>query len=84
MTKRRGPERIEIPGDVLVIDAVWCVEVLGGVARRTAKKLEADGLPHAMISGVKYRPLREGREWLASRIQRTERRNKRTLDRRAG
>jgi hypothetical protein len=63
-------ERIEIPGDTLVIDPVWCDEVLGGATRRTGNRLEAEGLPYVMIGGRKYRPLNEGRRWLAARIQR--------------
>jgi hypothetical protein len=78
--KKIPPERIEIPDDTLVLDEVWCDEVLGCTNRRTAKRFEAGGLPYVMIGGRKYRPINEGRRWLASRIQRTERRNKRTKD----
>jgi hypothetical protein len=61
---------IEIPGDVLIPDPEFCETVLGGAARRTAKRLEAEGLPFAMVAGRKYRPLNEGRAWLATRIKR--------------
>jgi hypothetical protein len=44
--------------------------VLAGATRRTARNLEAEGLPFAMVAGHKYRPLHEGREWLKARIQR--------------
>jgi hypothetical protein len=64
------PDRIEIPGDILVLDAIFCNEVLGGANRRTATNLEAQGLPFVMVAGRKYRPLGEGRKWLAGRIQR--------------
>jgi hypothetical protein len=63
-------DRIEIPGDVLIPDAEFCRVVLAGATRRTASRLEAEGLPFAMVAGRKYRPLNEGRRWLANRIQR--------------
>jgi hypothetical protein len=63
-------DRIEIPGDVLVLDSEFCRVVLGGASRRTASRLDAEGLPFAMVAGRKYRPLNEGRQWLAKRIQR--------------
>jgi hypothetical protein len=64
------PERIEIPGDILILDDLFCREVLAGATRRTATRLEAEGLPFVMVAGRKYRPLGEGRAWLAGRIQR--------------
>jgi hypothetical protein len=67
---REPAGRIEIPGDVLVTDSEFCALVLGGATRRTASRLEAEGLPFAMVAGRKYRPLNEGRAWLAARIQR--------------
>jgi hypothetical protein len=67
---REPAGRIEIDGDVLVPDAEFCTLVLGGATRRTASRLEAEGLPFAMVAGRKYRPLNEGRRWLAARIQR--------------
>ena len=67
---RAAAERIEIPGDTLVLDKVFCDEVLGGATTRTGKRYEAEGLPFAMVAGRKFRPLREGREWVAARIQR--------------
>jgi hypothetical protein len=63
-------DRIEIPGDVLIPDAEFCRVVLAGATRRTASRLEAEGLPFVMVAGRKYRPLNEGRQWLANRIQR--------------
>jgi hypothetical protein len=63
------PSRVEIPGDILIPDADFCREVLGGCARRTAKRLEADGLPFIKIRGRTYRPLNAGRAWLASQIK---------------
>jgi hypothetical protein len=68
---------IEIPGDVLILDADFCREVLGGVTRRTAFRHERHGLPFVMIGGRKYRPLNEGRAWLAARIQRKGQRQQR-------
>jgi hypothetical protein len=42
--------------------------VLAGANRRTAKRYEREGLPFVMVAGKKYRPLGQGRAWLASRI----------------
>jgi hypothetical protein len=44
---REPAGRIEIPGDILVTDAEFCTLVLGGATRRTATRLEAQGLPFA-------------------------------------
>jgi hypothetical protein len=46
---------------------VWCSPA---PPRRTARRLEAEGLPFAMVAGRKYRPLNQGRRRLAARIQR--------------
>jgi len=70
MSLEKVYQHIDIPGDKLVPDAEFCNEVLGGATRRTAQKLDALGLPFAIIANKKYRPLNEGREWLAARIQR--------------
>jgi hypothetical protein len=64
--------RIEIPGDVLIPDAQFCADVLAGAARRTAARLDRQGLPFVMVRGHKYRPLNEGRKWLADRIRRRQ------------
>jgi len=65
-----APERITLGDDELVRDDVFHVEVLAGANRRTGRRYEADGLPFIFIRGMKYRPLREGREWLANQIRR--------------
>jgi hypothetical protein len=65
-----APARIVLNGDELVRDDIFHIEVLAGANRRTGKRYERDGLPFVYIRGLKYRPLREGREWLANRIQR--------------
>jgi hypothetical protein len=68
---RRAPaERIEIPGDTLLIDSLWCKEVLGGASRKTGNRLDAQGAPYVFIRGYKYRPLLEGRAFVAGRIKR--------------
>jgi hypothetical protein len=64
------PRRIEIPGDVLLIDEDFHKEVLADANRRTGKRLEAEGLPYVMVAGCTYRPLNAGRAWLAERITR--------------
>jgi hypothetical protein len=63
-------QHIVIPGDVLVPDAEFCAEVLNGATRRTARRLEREGLPYVMVRGLKFRPLNVGKIWLAGRIQR--------------
>jgi hypothetical protein len=65
-----APPRIVLNGDELIRDDIFHIEVLAGANRRTGKRYERDGLPGVLIRGMKYRPLREGREWLANRIQR--------------
>jgi hypothetical protein len=67
---RAPPTRIQIPGDELALDAEWCELVLGGATTRTARNLDTEGCPYVMVGGRKFRPLNEGREWLAARIQR--------------
>jgi hypothetical protein len=64
-----SPVRIEIPGDILISDDDFCREVLNGATRRTARRYEREGLPFVMVAGKKFRPLSQGRAWLASRIQ---------------
>jgi hypothetical protein len=64
------PRRIDIGTDILVLDEDFCDEVLAGAVRRTAKRYERDGLPYVFVAGHKYRPLNEGRAFLAARIQR--------------
>ena len=51
--QREATGRIEIPGDVLIPDAEFCRVVLAGATRRTASRLEAEGLPFAMVGGRK-------------------------------
>jgi hypothetical protein len=71
------PRRIELSGDVLLIDADFHKEVLAGASRRTGKRLEAEGLPFVMVGGCKYRPLTAGRAWLADRIQHKQQKRRR-------
>jgi len=60
--------RIDVGDDVLIPDAEFCALVLGGIHRRTAARYEREGLPYVMLGGRKYRPLAQGRAWLAGRI----------------
>jgi hypothetical protein len=64
-----APVRIEIAGDVLISDAEFCATVLAGANRRTARRYEREGLPFVMVGGKKFRPLGQGRAWLAGRIK---------------
>jgi hypothetical protein len=61
---------IAIPGDVLIPDKEFRETVLRGACPRTARRLDDDGLPFIMIAGRKFRPLNEGRAWLAQQIVR--------------
>lgn len=65
-----SPERIPLEDDELLRDDIFCLEVLAGSSRRSSKRQEAKGLPYVMVRGIKYRPLRGGRAWLAGQIQR--------------
>ena len=70
MPTETQPGHIPIPGDVLIPDKQFRDEVLLGACPRTGRKLDAKGLPFVMICGRKYRPLNEGRAWLAGQIVR--------------
>jgi hypothetical protein len=58
---RAPADRIQLPNDTLVLDAIFCAEVLGGATRRTGRRLEAEGLPYAMVAGRKIVPCLAGR-----------------------
>src|SRR4051794_8581147 len=64
------PRSIEIPGDLLVPDEDFRRVVLNGASRKTGGRLDLLGLPFIFVAGHKFRPLNEGRQWLAARIQR--------------
>ncbi len=60
---------IDLPnGDKLIPDGEFAERL--GIVRRTLGNWDAEGCPFAIIGGLKYRPLKEGLEWVASRIQR--------------
>jgi hypothetical protein len=62
--------RIPLPdGDELIPDADF-LQQAGGVTYRTGLAWDGEGCPYVLIGGKKYRPLREGMTWLASRIKR--------------
>jgi len=69
MSESIASPRIDVGDDVLIPDVEFCTLVLGGANRRTAKRYEREGLPFVMVAGRKYRPLGQGRAWLASRIK---------------
>jgi hypothetical protein len=75
--QKSPPRRIDIGTDVLALDEDFCAEVLAGATRRTAKRYEREGLPFVMVAGYTYRPLNEGRAWLAARIQRRNQKKRR-------
>jgi|GEM_PF-4984114 len=61
--------RIEIPGDVLILDAE--LAKLWRCHDRTLYRYERepDGLPFVYVGGRKYRPLNACTAWLAGRIK---------------
>jgi len=64
---------IDLPnGDKLVPNAEFADKL--GVVVRTLNNYDRKGLPFIKIGGLKYRPLKEGLEWVASRIERPNRR----------
>ena len=66
-TKR--PERIALAdGDALVRNDVIATEL--GSSERGLNRSDADGAPFTYVAGVKYRPERGFREYLASKVQR--------------
>jgi len=69
MSESIASPRIDVGDDVLIPDAEFCALVLGGIHRRTAARYEREGLPYVMLGGRKYRPLAQGRAWLAARIK---------------
>jgi hypothetical protein len=75
-TTDAAPRRIAIPGDTLVPDQVFLASVCNGASRRTGARYDARGLPFVMVNGEKWRPLEEGRKWLATQIVRKSRRRR--------
>jgi hypothetical protein len=69
-TRRRQerPERIDIGTDVLVRNDI--IAAVQGGSVRSLNREDARGAPYILINGVKYRPERGYREYLASKVQR--------------
>jgi len=62
--------RIELPdGDVLIPDSDFRKRA-GDVSDRTGRNWDQQGCPFIFIGNLKYRPLKAGLSWLASRIKR--------------
>jgi hypothetical protein len=55
-------------GDTLIPDAEFGAKV--GATRRTMGNWDKEGCPYTHVAGMKYRPVNEGLEWIASRIKR--------------
>jgi hypothetical protein len=67
---RHRPERIDLAdGDHLISDQAFLAQYVARASYRTGKRLDHEGLPYVYINGLKYRPVRRGQEWLASRIK---------------
>lgn len=68
-TGRTATMRIALPnGDELIPDIEFAEKL--DITRRTLANFDREGCPFVMIGGCKYRPLNEGLNWIASRIQR--------------
>jgi hypothetical protein len=61
------PERIDIADDELVRNDVVAREQ--GTCERTVNRGDARGAPYSFIGGVKYRPIRRYKAWLAAQIK---------------
>jgi hypothetical protein len=66
--RARRPDRVELGDDVAVRNDL--VARQDGIAERTLNRYDGQGAPFIMIGGVKYRPERAYREWLAGRVVR--------------
>jgi hypothetical protein len=90
MSEKDPSRRIEIDGDILITDEEFCRVALDDATRRTAQRLDRQGLPYVKIAGKKFRPLNAGRAWLTARIvsktheERTPRRHEPLRRRRGG
>jgi hypothetical protein len=63
------PERIPLDdGDCLVRNDIVAAEI--GSSERGLNRTDADGAPFTYVGGVKYRPERGFRKYLASKVQR--------------
>jgi hypothetical protein len=61
------PERIDLGDDVAVRNDLVARE--HGVSERAVNRNDAKGAPFLFIAGIKYRPIRKYREFLASRVK---------------
>jgi hypothetical protein len=62
------PEQIPLNDDTLIRNDIVANEL--GVSERTINRGDAKGAPFVLIGGVKYRPIKDYRQFLADRIQR--------------
>jgi hypothetical protein len=62
------PERIDIGTDELIRNDILAGE--HGVSERTLNRGDAKGAPYILIGGVKYRPRRGYREFIAGIVRR--------------
>lgn len=69
--RSKRPERIDLGDDEAVRNDILAKEE--GTSERTLNRGDKDGAPYLFIGGVKYRPYREYKQYLASRIQRKNR-----------
>jgi hypothetical protein len=84
MSNKDPHRRIEIDGETLITDQEFCHVGLDDATRRTAGRLDHEGLPFVMIAGRKFRPLRRCLAWLANRIDSKTREDRPRRRRRGG
>jgi hypothetical protein len=61
------PERITLNDDELVRNDLIAAEL--GTSERSVNRGDADGAPFVLVGGIKYRPIRAYRQYLAARIK---------------
>lgn len=61
------PERIDIGDDELVRNDLVARET--GVSERSLNRGDANGAPFTYVAGIKYRPIKKYRQFLAAQIQ---------------
>jgi hypothetical protein len=62
------PERIPLNNDELVRNDLIAAEL--GISVRTVDRGDENGAPFVHVGGIKYRPIKAYREFLAGRIER--------------
>jgi hypothetical protein len=67
-TRSAHPARIELNDDELVRNDLIAAEV--GTSERSVNRGDANGAPFVLVGGIKYRPIKAYRTYLAEQIKR--------------